>query len=591
IILSINIFSQNIEPNWESIKSRPYPQWFSDAKLGIFIHWGLYSVPAYCGKEQYGEWYLKGMMEQTPFRMEFHNRVFGENFEYRDFDKLFKAELFDADEWADIFKRSGAKYVLLVSKHHDGYCLWDSEYAPNWNSVVGGPKRNIVDELTNSVRRNNMKMGYYYSLPEWNNPLHVWTKDPHDSIGNYVEKHMIPQFKELVSRYKPSVIFADGEWFNTAEQWHAAELISWYYNTVGEEAIVNDRWGEGADYGFRTPEYSAGITQTDRPWAECRGLGRSFGLNRNEPLENYISSEDLIKHFAKLVAAGGGLTLNVGPAADGKIPLLQQERLIDLGIWLETNGEAIYATKPFSKFYEMKDVSVSRIDENIDFNWVRNSPDPEISYDDFTAKWIGYIVPEFSEEYTFEVIVDDAAKILIDNDVIIDFDKNITNTSESNAQEGQQFNSSLGKKKLIAGKPHKITINYQENNLEASIKLFWSSPSVEKEIVPSSNFFLKPDKLGNGLNVIYESEKPTLCYTVKDNNLYAICLDFPDDELILSIDKPSKDMRVVFLDNDSELKWKFNRGKLIIDTSSIKFSDIKSIGAWTFKLENYFINE
>jgi hypothetical protein len=91
---------------------------------------------------------------------------------------------------------------------------------------------------------------------------------------------MIPQFKNLISLYKPTVLFTDGEWLNTAEQWHARELISWYYNTVGEEAIVNDRWGEGADYGFITPEYSAGITLTDIPWAECRGVGRSFGLNR-----------------------------------------------------------------------------------------------------------------------------------------------------------------------------------------------------------------------------------------------------------------------------------------------------------------------
>ncbi|MDR2085290.1 MAG: alpha-L-fucosidase [Bacteroidales bacterium] len=591
VLFFLSSAAQNVEPNWESIKARPYPQWFSDSKLGIFIHWGLYSVPAYCGKEQYGEWYLKGMMEKTPFRMEFHNRVFGENFDYRDFDKLFKAELFDAEEWADIFKRSGAKYVLLVSKHHDGYCLWDSEYAPNWNSVTGGPKRNIVEELTSAVRNKEMKMGYYYSLPEWNNPLHVWTKDPHDSIGTYVEKHMIPQFKELVSRYKPSIIFADGEWFNSAEQWHAAELIAWYYNTVGGEAIVNDRWGSGADYGFRTPEYSAGITQADRPWAECRGLGRSFGLNRNEPLENYISSENLIKHFVKLVAAGGGLTLNVGPSADGKIPLIQQERLLDLGNWLETNGEAIYATKPFPKFYEMKNVSVSRVDENIDFNWVRNSPDPEISYDNFTAVWTGYIVPDYSEEYTFEVIVDDAAKITIDGEVIIDFDKNITNTSESNAQEGQKFNFSTGMKNLKAGKVYKIVVEYQENNLEAKINLFWSSPSLTKDIIPSNKLFLKQDKSENGLNAVYASEKATISYTVKNDNLYAICLDFPEDKLVLSIDKPEKGMKVIFLDNNSEMKWKYKKGKLVIDTSGIKFSDIVSIGAWTFKLENYFGNE
>ena len=595
IAICFALKSQQVEANWESIKARPYPQWFSDAKLGIFIHWGVYSVPSFCGKEQYGEWYLKGLMAKSPSRMEFHNKNFGEDFDYRDFDKLFKAELFDADEWADIFKRSGAKYVLLVSKHHDGYCLWDSEYAPNWNSVSGGPKRNIVEELTNAVRKENMKMGFYYSLPEWNNPLHIWTEAPHDSIGTYVEKHMIPQFKELVSRYKPSIIFADGEWFNSAEQWHAAELISWYYNLVGKDAIVNDRWGSGADYGFRTPEYSAGITQTDRPWAECRGLGRSFGLNRNEPIENYITSENLIKHFAKLVAAGGGLTLNVGPSADGKIPLLQQERLLDLGAWLEINGEAIYDTKPHSMFYEMEDVMYIRTDRNIDFNWVRNSPEDEISYDNFTAEWTGFLVPDFSEEYVFEVLVDDAAKVIIDGELIIDFDTNIAEQSESNAQEGAKFNSSTGKKYLTAGKAHKITVHFQENNLQASVQLFWSSSSVKKEIIPASNFFLKADKSKNGLKAVYASERAYICYTVKDNNLYAICLDFPDDELILSVDKPAKGMSVTFPWFDEKLKWKYKKGRkkgyLIIDTSSIKFTDIRSKGAWMFRLENYFENE
>ncbi len=113
----------------------------------------------------------------------------------------------------------------MVTKHHDGYALWPSKYSRNWNSVDTGPKRDIVGELTNAVRKTNLKMGLYYSLPEWNHPLHRWYKDPHDSIGQYVEKYMIPQFKELVSTYKPSLIFKDGEWYNTAKQWHSAELI------------------------------------------------------------------------------------------------------------------------------------------------------------------------------------------------------------------------------------------------------------------------------------------------------------------------------------------------------------------------------
>ncbi len=331
------------EANWESVSSHPYPAWFTDAKLGIFIHWGLYSVPSWSGKEQYSEWFLRGLQLNDTARVNFQKKLYGEEFTYRDYAPLFKAELFDANEWAELFKNSGAKYVTLVSKHHDGYCLWPSKYAPAWNSVEVGPKRDIVGELSTAVRESGLKMGLYYSLTEWNNPLHRWYTDPHRNIDKYVENHMVPQFKELVGNYKPSLIFSDGEWFNEAEEFHAAELISWYYNLVGEDAIVNNRWGGGSQHiGFLTPEYSSGLTETDRPWTEVRGLGRSFALNRNEKLDAYMTSSDLIHSLIKSVANGGGLMINIGPKADGQIPLLQQERLIELGKWLKVNGEAIY---------------------------------------------------------------------------------------------------------------------------------------------------------------------------------------------------------------------------------------------------------
>lgn len=584
LVSSFTMFSQSVEPNWESIKSRPYPQWFSDAKLGIFIHWGLYSVPSYCGLESYGEWYYRGLMVGDSSRVAFQKKNYGEDFEYSDFDKLFKAELFNADEWADLFKRSGAKYVLLVTKHHDGYCLWDSKHAPHWNSVEGGPKRNIVEELTKAVRKTDMKMGFYYSLPEWTNPLHIWMVSPPDFIGRYVEEHMIPQFKELIGKYKPSMVFVDGEWYNTAEQWHAAELISWYYNLVGDEAIVNDRWGHGADYGFRTPEYSAGITQTDRPWAECRGLGRSFALNRNEPLENYITSEQLIRHFAKLVAAGGGMTLNVGPAADGKIPLLQQERLTDLGNWLQINGEAIYGTRPYSKFYEEKNVVLDRIDAAVDFDWVRNSPDPIIAYDNFTACWQGFVTAEFSEKYAVYVEADDAASVIIDGKMIINYDQNAQPQADGMAQDAATSKVKVGYFDFVAGKLYPIEIKYKENTHQASIKLYWESASQEKEIIPTEMLYCDLAQSCHGLKVEYKCKQPYVCYTAKEADLYAIAIEFPQDELILNIEKPSKNIKVIFMDNQEELPWKYKKGQLIINTESIKYNDVKSKGAWTFKI-------
>src|SRR5574344_1210525 len=180
---------------------RSNPKWFSNAKLGIFIHFGLYSVPSYSGKDQYAEWFYKGLISQDTARINFQKRVFGENFKYENYKNLFKAELFDADQWADIIKKSGAKYVLFTSKHHDGYCMYPSAYAKGWNSVETAPKRDFCAELTQAVRKTGVIMGLYYSLNEWTNPLYRWTIDTNISIKNYVDNHLTPQFKELVLRY------------------------------------------------------------------------------------------------------------------------------------------------------------------------------------------------------------------------------------------------------------------------------------------------------------------------------------------------------------------------------------------------------
>ena len=553
-LLVSNLLSAQVQPTWESINERGYPQWFSDAKLGIFIHWGVYSVPAYASLEGYAEWYYRGLMTNDD-RRAFQERVYGKDFRYEDFAPMWKAELWNPDEWAELFKRSGAKYVLLVSKHHDGFCLWPSQYAPNWNSVDVGPHRDICGELTNAVRKQGLKMGFYYSLPEWTNKLHRWYEDPDENIGTYVDKHMIPQFKELITRYKPSVLFSDGEWRNSAEQWHATELISWYYNTVGKDAIVNDRWGDGGQHGFRTPEYSAGITLTDRPWAECRGLGRSFGLNRNEPLDNYLTSDELIQHFCVLVAAGGGMTLNVGPAADGKIPLLQQERLLDLGKWLEINGEAIYGSRPYKKFYEMKTVTVTRNTEEINYDWKRNSPDPAISCDHFQARWRG----EFSCEkdiYTFEIKTDDRAKLVIDGTTVIE----------------DAIKSKSGTMKLATGR-HNIEVFFEEDDMEASITLYWSSKKTKKQVMKGA------------FEATYTSKQPSVCYTQGKDALYAIALNYPEGQLVLVLDKPADNMKVTLLGSDKTLPWIYRNGQLIIDTSRLKYSDLKSTAAWVFKMK------
>ena len=573
-----------VEPTWESIKERGYPEWFNDAKLGIFIHWGLYSVPSWTKKEGYSEWSYKGWRDGGSTAVDFAKKVYGQDFKYEDFRGLFKAELFNPQEWADLFKDAGAKYVVLVSKHHDGYAMWPSKYAPNWNSVETGPKRDIVGELTKAVEKDGLKMGLYYSLPEWSNPLHYWEIDPNDSIAKYVDTHMIPQFKELVTTYRPSLIFTDGEWWNSAEQWHARELISWYYNLVGPEAIVNDRWGGGADYGFKTPEYSAAITMTDRPWAEVRGIGRSFGLNRNEPLENYLTEDDLIHHFATLVANGGGLTLNVGPAGDGQIPLLQQERLLQLGQWLKINGEAIYGTRAYKKHIEEKQIYITRIDSTIDFNWVRNSPDPRIRVDHFTGEWTGYISPDYTEEYTFTAKADDGVRVWIDGKLIIDQWVKQEQTQDGFVQGAQTSTTHKSTIKLKKGQRYPIKVEYFEDVQNASIQVKWASKSQAEEVIPYKALYT--DNTGNqhGLNATYGSMKTYIAYTQKGNNIYAILLEWQDDQCVLNIDKPADNATITLLGREGNLPWKYENGQLIIDMTPIKFTEIPGRSAWTLKI-------
>lgn len=342
-------------PDWESINSRPVPEWFADAKFGIFIHWGLYSVPAYSKRRDYAEWIGINMNNAERPEYRFVRDVYGENVKYEDFVKGFKAELFDADEWAQLFQRAGAKYMNLVSKHHDGFCMWKSDYAWNWNSVDVGPHRDFCAELKAACEKTDVRFGVYHSVYEWFHPLYL--KNPEQ----YAVEHLHPMLKELITKYEPATLFTDGEWDHPSSTWHSTEFLAWLYNEspVKDIIVPNDRWGKetrGHLGGNFTTEYgiidgTRKITEIelDRPFEECRGIGGSFGLNRIETTADYLSAKQLLETLCDLVSKGGNFLLNVGPAADGTIPVIMQERLEQMGDWLKVNGEAIYGTRLYSK--------------------------------------------------------------------------------------------------------------------------------------------------------------------------------------------------------------------------------------------------
>jgi alpha-L-fucosidase len=366
----LSLSAQRFEANWNSLNQRKMPEWFKQDKFGIFIHWGVYAVPAFApvipgSGDSYAEWYWYRINEKKKGFKEFHDKNYGADFPYPQFEKQFRAEMFDPNHWADIFKRSGARYVVLTSKHHEGYCLWNSAEADRswqkpWNAVTGTPKRDLLGDLTDAVRAAGLRMGYYYSLYEWFNPL--WLSDK----KRYVDEHMTPQFKDLVTKYKPSVIFSDGEWDLPDTAWKSEALLAWLFNDspVANEVVVDDRWGSntreknnGATY--TTSEYGSGM-DASVTWEENQGIGHSYGYNRNEKLDDYKSSHDLILMLVDIVARGGNLLLDIGPTADGRIPVIMQQRLVDMGNWLQTNGEAIYGTKAYKQSYQWSEGKIPK---------------------------------------------------------------------------------------------------------------------------------------------------------------------------------------------------------------------------------------
>jgi hypothetical protein len=299
-----------------------------------------------------------------------------------------------------------------------------------------------------------------------------------------------------------------------------------------------------------------------------------------------MSEKELIQFFVKAVANGGGMILNVGPGADGQIPLLQQERLLQLGQWLKINGEAIYGSKAFSKSEEEKPVSISRVDSKIDFDWVRNSPEKGIKEDDFTAEWNGFLVPDQSGEFLFELKADDGAQVWINNELVID--QNYTSANKNSEVMGAQTGKTTnGKINLTANKAYSIRINYQEKIQNAHIQLFWSANNSEKQIISDKYFFQDKNLSLKGLKASYSSMQTYLCYTQNKNNLYAISFEWPNNQVVLEIPKPSDKSTITLLGTDKKLPWKYANGKLIINTTSIKYSELPSTVAWTFKIANF----
>jgi alpha-L-fucosidase len=370
------------EPTKASLRKHEVPEWFHNAKFGIFIHWGLCSVPAFAVKKlsfsesqniepayyyknnPYAEWYLNTLRISGSPTQDYHNREYGEEFSYDKFVPMFNKELekWKPQEWAELFKSAGAKYVVLVTKHHDGFLLWPSKY-PNPMKDNYSASRNIVSELTNSVKSKGMKMGFYYSTSlDWSiNPEPIDDRGSDMTNGittpeytEYVKHH----WNELIDDYEPSILWSD---IGAPPLFDLFELFADYYNRF-PDGVINDRWDKIFHedgkvlkmrrtffYDFTTPEYESYNIIKKKKWESNRGIGNSYGYNKTEQKGDYLSSTELIRMLVDIVSKNGNLLLNVGPMPDGTIPQEQKQVLIGIGRWLEINGEGIYGTRPWER--------------------------------------------------------------------------------------------------------------------------------------------------------------------------------------------------------------------------------------------------
>jgi len=338
------------EPNWESIDSRPLPSWYDEGKFGIFIHWGVFSVPSFRS-----EWFWKYWHDGNKDCVDFMKKNYPPGFTYADFGPQFTAEMFNPNEWADIFKASGARYVVLTSKHHEGYTNWPSKTSWNWNSMDVGPHRDLVGELGDAIRnRTSIHYGLYHSLFEWFNPLYLQDKANGFKTQDFVKRKTMPELYQIVNKYKPDVIWSDGS-PGPDTYWNSTNFLAWLYNDspVKDTVVTNDRWGNGImchHGGFFTcsDRYNPGHLLNHK-WENAMTIDRkSWGYRREAKLEDFLSLHQLLTDMAETVSCGGNMLLNIGPTHDGRIAPIFEERLRGIGKWLKTNGEAIYETKPWT---------------------------------------------------------------------------------------------------------------------------------------------------------------------------------------------------------------------------------------------------
>ena len=353
------------EPTWESLRCHPTPQWLRDGKFGIYTHWGIYSVPAFGGN---ATWYSHNLyMDPDSEARKHHEKTYGplNEFGYKDYIPMFTAEKFDADEWAELFQRSGARFAGPVAEHHDGFAMWDTKWS-EWNAAKMGPKRDVVGELAKAIKARDMKFvtalhhaEAWFFFPVWDKRYDC--SDPRYSglygmiheRGAKQSKEFLEQWYgktiEVVDKYEPDLMWFDYGLCSIHDS-YVRDYLAHYYNkaaAAGKEVVVTYKHHDVVP-GAGLLDYELGQAR-DLTWHEwiTDSTVDDQGAWGYVKTAGYRSVDWLVDNLVDRVSKNGYLLLNVGPKADGTIPEEAKKGLLGMGEWLQVNGEAIYGTSPW----------------------------------------------------------------------------------------------------------------------------------------------------------------------------------------------------------------------------------------------------
>jgi alpha-L-fucosidase len=355
-------------PSWDSLVKYTVPDWYLDGKFGIFIHWGVYSVPAFGS-----EWYPRNMYRAADPTFKHHVETFGpqNKFGYKDFIPLFKAEKFDPAHWADVFRRAGAKFVVPVAEHHDGFPMYDSALT-EWCAGKMGPKRDIVGDLARAVRGQGLTFGLSTHRAEhwWffnggttfdsdvKDPRYAGLYGPAQPDKTQPDKayldNWLARTVELIDKYKPQLVWFDWWIEQPVFQPYLQAMAAYYYNRGAE-------WGKGVAINYKNASFpdKAAVLDIERgQLAEIRPFFWQTDTAISKNSWGYVSNQDyktagsIVGDLIDIVSKNGALLLNIGPRPDGTIPEAEEKILLEIGAWLSVNGEAIYGTRPWKVFGE-----------------------------------------------------------------------------------------------------------------------------------------------------------------------------------------------------------------------------------------------